>query len=89
MVLIMISPIADKAAAASVTLYVEVLVLCFLFVTLSQWDEIFCKGAFNNYGEKKGGRGGQPKVPAWPPRGGGPLNVHVDQNLDIPCYFVL
>ena len=39
----MISPIADKAAAASVTLYVEVLVLCFLFVTLSQWDEILCK----------------------------------------------
>ena len=57
MVLIMISPIADKAAAASVTLYVEVLVLCFLFVTLSQWDELFCKGAFNNYVDKKRGRG--------------------------------
>ena len=27
------------------------------------------------------GEGGQPKVHACPPRGGGPLNIHVDQNL--------
>ena len=40
-------------------------------------------GAFNNYVDKKGGRGGQPKVHVCPPRGRGPLNVHVDQNLAI------
>ena len=40
------------------------------------------KGAFNNYVDKKRGRGGQPKVYACPPRGGS-LNVHVDQNLAI------
>ena len=48
--------------------------------------EYWCaSGAFNNYVDKKGGRGGQPKVHTFPPRGGGggPLNVHVDQNLGI------
>ena len=29
------------------------------------------KGAFNNYVDKKKGRGGQPKVHAYPPRGEG------------------
>ena len=42
-----------------------------------------CKGAFNNYVDKKRGRGGQPKVHACPPRGGGALNVHVDQNIAV------
>ena len=34
---------------------------------------VFCptKGAFNNYVDKKRGRGGQPKVHACPLRGGG------------------
>ena len=42
------------------------------------------RGAFNNYMNKKRGRGGQPKVHACPLRGrGGALNVHVDQNPDI------
>ena len=31
------------------------------------------KGAFNNYVDKKRGRGGQPKVHACPPGGGGVL----------------
>ena len=45
------------------------------------------KGAFNNYVDKKRGRGGQPKVHACPPGGrGGPLNVHVDQNPAISYY---
>ena len=40
------------------------------------------KGAFNNYVDKKGGRGGQLKVHACPPRGGGGYqDVHVDKNL--------
>ena len=43
------------------------------------------RGAFNNYMNKKRGRGGQPKVHACPlrGRGGGALNVHGDQNPDI------
>ena len=40
------------------------------------------KGAFNNYVDKKGGRGGQLKVHACPPRGGGGYqDVHVDKKL--------
>ena len=31
--------------------------------------------------DKKGGRGGKPKVHACPRRGGGSLSVHVDKNL--------
>ena len=38
------------------------------------------KGAFNNYVDKKRGRGGQPKGHACPLMGGGgPLDVHVDK----------
>ena len=31
---------------------------------------VYCRGAFNNYVDKKGGRGGQQKVHACPPWGG-------------------
>ena len=40
------------------------------------------RGSFNNYVDKKGGRGGQQKVHACPPRGGGgALGVPGDKNL--------
>ena len=45
--------------------------------------ESLCMGAFNNYVDKKRGRGGQPKVHACPPGGGELLNVNVDRDLAI------
>ena len=41
------------------------------------------KGAFNNYVDKKRGRGVSQKSTLVHSGGGGPLNVHVDQNLAI------
>ena len=50
----------------------------------------FAEGAFNNYVDKKRGKGGQPKVHACPLRGvGGPLNVHVEKTLVISYYCAL
>ena len=51
------------------------------YVTICDLTFVFAKGSFNNYVDKKGGRGGQQKVHACPPRGGGSLDVHVDNNL--------
>ena len=49
-------------------------------IIAEQHNMAYMLGAFNNYVDKKRGRGGQPKIYACPP-GGGPLNVHVDKNL--------
>ena len=45
------------------------------------WFESFGLGAIQQLRGQEEGEGGQSKVHACPPRGGGPLNVHVDQNL--------
>ena len=44
-------------------------------------ENLIAIGVFNNYVDKKGGRRGQQKVHACPPRGGegGSVDVHVDK----------
>ena len=55
---------------------------------LPQWDEIFLKEHFDLGGiqqlrGQEEGEGGSAKSPCLSTQGGGPLNVHVDQNLAI------